>query len=89
MTWSIDEPVHTAGVVCAAIVETSIDVRGTVKRLGGYGRKRPLLFLIKAGDRVVGYDCAGTACSEEIIEARFPKALDRFAEATLEPPGLD
>ncbi len=78
MTWSIDQPVRTGTNVFAAIVETRINILPTRRGVVGHGGKCPVMFLLRRGDTVSGWDIHGKPCTEAEIERRYPNAINQL-----------
>lgn len=78
MTWSLETLAGLGDVEVAALAKCDCDVRCCGSKFVGYGRKVPVLVLMKASGVVSGIDLAGTAVSETEIEQRFPGAIAAF-----------
>lgn len=78
MSWTIDTPVRTGSLTCAAIVETELSVRPARYGVSGMGIRRPLLFFLVRGDEVNAIDMNGHFYEAEEIEYLYPNAIARL-----------
>jgi len=78
MSWTIDTPVRSGSLTCAAIVETELSVRSAKFGVSGLGMKRPLLFLLVRGGEVNAIDMNAHFYEAEEIEYLYPNAIARL-----------
>lgn len=77
---ALDKVLETKGFRVAALVATEVGGQHFGRRLGFWGTKAPVGFLIGGAGGVQGFDAAGRVLDEAAVEALAPGAWARFAQ---------
>lgn len=78
MTWAVDTPIRVGGFALAAIVEVRVSVHSPGQSVSANGEKRPLLFLLRRGEKVSGIDVKGHIFEAGEIDLLYPRAIERM-----------
>lgn len=85
MRWRVDPPIRTGGVVCAAISDVAVSLRGEADAVSGSARKDALCVVVVRDGVASGHTPGGEVLDAEALEARFPGAVAGIMAQSADP----